>query len=236
MHDLPAFDLPARPARAQQTRNIMTNIQAIIFDLDGVLVQSEPIHARAWADVLADQGFEFNIRDFKAWVGIPDEEFAPHLVEKGNLKITPEKLLEIKREQYRQAVARDLSKDPDLIKAVTGLKNRKMKVALATSSSGPEARHTLECAGLADLMDAIVSASDVENFKPHPEPYLRAAAALGQAPDACVALEDSPAGTTSARRAGCMVLGIASTHSPDQLPQAHRVFANTMDAMAWVGR
>ena len=198
------------------------------------MVLSEPIHARAWSEVLAGVGFRFRPAEFREWIGIPDEEFAPYLVHEGRLAISPAELLAVKRARYRELLATHLEPDPEMGAALNRLRGRGLRLGLATSSSGPEARHTLKHAGALRFLDALVSASDVEHCKPHPEPYERAAAALDLEPEACAALEASPAGTASARAAGCLVLGVATTHSAADLPAAHRGFDSPLQALAWL--
>ena len=106
-------------------------------------------------------------------------------------------------------------------------------VAIASSSSREHVVRILERSGIASLVGAVVGADDVTNHKPDPEPYLAAAAALGQAPERCAAVEDTPIGIASARAAGLFTVGVLrGPFDRAQLGEAHRVVDRvTVDAL-----
>jgi len=213
---------------------VQPTLRGIIFDMDGVLVNTEPIHARAWVETLADLGQDFRPEDFLDWVGIPDEKFSSYYVETRGLRISAPDLLERKRVCYRRRVQEALRPDADLGAGLAGLRDRNLQVAVATSSSRADAEHTLACAGLRSWFATVITVEDVTRHKPAPEPFLAAAAGLGVPAGACAVIEDSPAGVQGAKDAGCLVLGITSTHPAANLAAADRTFATTPDAIAWI--
>jgi len=110
--------------------------------------------------------------------------------------------------------------------------------AIATSGTWPLADARLRVAGI-EVPPVLVTASDITHGKPHPEPYLKAAAALGAEPADCVVVEDAPAGIQAARAAGMTVFAVANTHAPDELTEADEVYPSTVEAAtalrAWLG-
>ncbi|WP_050530431.1 HAD family hydrolase [Pseudaestuariivita atlantica] len=204
----------------------------IIFDLDGTLVDSER-HAQ-----------EAGIRAFRS-LGVPaDMEFMLRLVGKdfqSGIRIVRDTFGEIDfaalDEMWRadfHANLDDLEPKPGAVAALTHLRDRDIPVAVATSSRTEGARIKLASTGLASLVDLIVSRDDVTHAKPHPEPYLTAAARLGFEAATCLAVEDTPTGVASALAAGCRVL-----HVPDLLPgtgsPAHHVAPDLLSGLAAMG-
>ncbi|WP_263789333.1 HAD family hydrolase [Salinibacter sp.] len=185
---------------------------AILFDLDGVLVDSEAVVRRQWKRWAEDRGIPFEEVE-AVQTGRPAveviEEVAPHL--------DPE--TEIERLGDERAT--------DGLEAFDGAKallNRLPRDRWAIATSG---RHRTATARMAHVglpePEVFVTADDVERGKPAPEPYQQAATGLGIDPGRCVVLEDAPAGVASARRAGATVLGVATSQPPDALAAATAV-------------
>ncbi len=185
---------------------------AILFDLDGVLIDSEAVVRRQWKRWAEDRGIPFEEVE-AVQTGRPAveviEEVAPHL--------DPE--TEIERLGDERAT--------DGLEAFDGAKallNRLPRDRWAIATSG---RHRTATARMAHVglptPEVFVTADDVERGKPAPEPYQRAADQLGVDPGQCVVLEDAPAGVESARRAGATVLGVATSQPPDALAAATAV-------------
>ncbi len=204
---------------------------AVIFDMDGVLFDSEPLHIRAWQAIMAPKGLSFDTAWFLPWVGIPDWEFAGYLHGEFGLGASPEGLLQEKREHYLRITAAELRPFAGVPERLRQLLARGIPIAVASSSNGENCRHTLRCAGLLDYFPVLVTADDVTRHKPEPEPFLHAAALLRTPPAECTAIEDSPAGIRAARAAGCPVLGITSSHGPDELAEANHIFSTTAEAI-----
>jgi len=185
---------------------------AILFDLDGVLVDSEAVVRRQWKRWAEDRGIPFEEVE-AVQTGRPAveviEEVAPHL--------DPE--TEIERLGDERAT--------DGLEAFDGAKallNRLPRDRWSIATSG---RHRTATARMAHVglpkPEVFVTADDVERGKPAPEPYQQAATGLGIDPGRCVVLEDAPAGVASARRAGATVLGVATSQPPDALAAATAV-------------
>lgn len=191
--------------------------KAVIFDNDGVIIDSEPLHIEADLQILAEYGIEWKNSDLHRFIGVKDDVMWKTLQGELGLPVSPEALKE-KKGRIRDGVftaerIRPIDGIPELFAA---LKAAGWKVAVASSSSRSLIGPWLETMGLGVLLDAFVAGDDVVNPKPHPEPYLRAASLLGVLPSDCTAIEDSPHGIASAKAAGCRCIGFRNPGGPRQ--------------------
>lgn len=204
-------------------------IKGVIFDMDGVLADSEPLHARAWVALLSGYGIRVDASFFDPWIGIPNLETARDLVRRFGIPLEAERITAERQALYLDLLERELRPFPGLGESLAGLRLPK---AVATSSSRVDAARTLRRLGLSDHFRAVVTADDVIRTKPDPEIYVKAAAGLGLSAAECAAIEDSPAGVASARGAGCYVVAVTTTHPPGRLEAAHEVRRDTVSAIA----
>ena len=219
----------------------MTPLEAVLFDMDGVLVNSEPVHIEAWAEVLPPLGIDVAGGWLKDWAGIPDRDLSHHLCTEHGLAVDPEALLENKRAAYlrRMREARPLFPGvregiARIAEALAPTAAGRAPLAVATSSDRKEAVAVLEAVAILDAFAFLLAGDEVTRHKPAPEPYLRVAAHLGADPARCVVLEDTPTGVAAGCAAGCTVLAVAGTFPPDALAEADRVFPTTAEAIGHV--
>jgi len=174
----------------------------VIFDMDGLLVDSEPIQARSFNIVLARYGIHLADCDFEELVGQTTEENFRTLKKRFSLPETVEELLAAKEEAYRELVPRELLPRPGAPELVAELAEAGVKLAIASSSPCVDVRLCLDAVGLAERFPTVVTADDVEHAKPAPDLYLLASDRLGLSTDRCVAFEDSGSGVVAATAAG----------------------------------
>jgi beta-phosphoglucomutase len=210
-------------------------LRAIVFDFDGVLANSEPLHLRAYQDVLASEGIAITERDYYArYLGYDDVgAFAAIGADHGRAW-TPEdieRLVGTKAERM-EVLERNVSVlfpgAADAVRRAAAM----VPIAIASGALGREIRRVLDREKLTDLFSAIVAAGDTTASKPSPEPYLEAVARLTAAGAAnlvagdCVAIEDSQWGLQSARAAGLRTVGVAQTYDESVLLSADLVIAS----------
>jgi sugar-phosphatase len=189
-------------------------VGAIIFDMDGVVIDSGDVYERHWRAWAAAHALDYEVSIARVHAGRPPRETiriaAPHL--------------DAAAEAARFNADLDASDDTDSATAMPGaaaLLNALPpdRWAIATSALGVIARLWLQHAGL-PLPLALVAADDVEHGKPAPDPFLAAARLLGQDPARCLVIEDAPAGIRGAKAAGCTVLAVQTSHDPADLAEA----------------
>jgi HAD superfamily hydrolase (TIGR01509 family) len=184
---------------------------AVIFDMDGVLTDSEPSFFAAFNDILARYGKHIELHEYEHLIGMATSESWRRVLA---LKDVPAALDEIIEAYETPLMARLREPRPPLPHArelIDSLRARGVPVGLCTASYSRWADAILGGAGLAGLFDAVSTADMVERTKPDPAPYLLAAKLLGVPPGRCIAVEDSTSGLTSAMRAGMHVVQLRAT-------------------------
>ncbi len=191
--------------------------RALVFDLDGVLVDSEPVHLRAAKRLVAPQ--PLSEEDYARFTGLAIEPFMRWVREHYGLEDSVEALIRryaaLVTAELRSGEIEPLDGARELIAAA---REAGWAVGLASQSIAEWVHATLEGCGLAGAFDVATSGDDTERAKPEPDIFLLAAERLGVPPPACVAIEDSPAGVSSASSAGMFVVQSrqASTAAPPQ--------------------
>lgn len=177
-----------------------------IFDLDGTLVDSMPLHFRAWRQALQDAGVDnsvFDWNDFLAHGGMAAVDIVKDLNRKHNLSMPPEKIAHAKRSLYADFINREkLPVISETVGLVHELRHRGIPYAIGTGSAIAGARQTLQAADLQHLFPIIVTPEDVEHGKPAPDIFLRAAELMCVPARDCVVFEDADPGVQAAAAAG----------------------------------
>jgi HAD superfamily hydrolase (TIGR01509 family) len=216
-------------------------IDALIFDMDGVLADTEPLHIRSWELTMqkvspATMGTEESRRAFRTererLTGMSSADIGRELIRLFDLPLRVEELLSLKRGFFRAMIAEDLALFPGLLEELGRWK--KLPMALATSSSRVEAEFMISHLGVADLFDPIVTSDDVKRAKPAPDCYLLAAERLGRKPADCVVIEDSGHGIRAGLAAGARVLAVEATVPAGEIDGVTAVFPSTVEALQWL--
>ncbi len=183
-------------------------MRAVIFDCDGVLVDSEVLSCSALNTVF-ERYFDIDIgTDYTPIIGKALHDSLGYYLEKYGVKnYDLSTLMKAKEQAYRDAASGNLQGFPGAEEALKEIKDRKIALAVASSGSLPKIRFSLSEVGFLDKFSVIASAEEVENGKPHPDVFLLAAERLGVPPEECVVIEDSVNGARGAIRAGMRVLG-----------------------------
>ena len=188
-------------------------VRAVIFDMDGTLIDTEAAHRRAFVDTGHALGWPLGEELLLSMVGIHRDENQRVLAERLGPDFPLAQFYADSDALFEAAEDAGIPLRPGADLLLDHLARAGIPMALATSTDAPFAQQRLERSGLIHYFDVIVTRSDVERPKPDPEPYLLAARRLGIDPAHCVAVEDSHAGVRSATAAG-----IATVMVPDLLP------------------
>ncbi len=176
--------------------------KGLIFDIDGTIADTMPIHFVAWREVCAEQGIEFTPELFAEVTGVPSLQTSQFLKKKF-YKNFDEKEFSLKKEEiFEKNMDKAKPIDPvvDLIHKYKG----KLPMACGTGGSQSLAWQTLKIAGVADCFEHVVSAENVKNHKPHPDTFLKAAELIHVSPEDCQVFEDGKLGLDAAAAAGMM--------------------------------
>jgi beta-phosphoglucomutase len=198
--------------------------QGVLFDMDGVLLDTMGAHVDAWLRAGADLGLSIDEHDIYLREGEKGEVSAKDFIKNAGLMLTKARvrtLLETK-ERYFAELARSPRVFPHAAAALATCRERGLRVALVTGTSRAE-WESIFPAELKALLDASVCGDEVLHGKPNPEPYMTAARLVRLQPRQCVAVENAPYGIRSAKGAGCRVLAVRSYLSDDDLGQADEI-------------
>jgi beta-phosphoglucomutase family hydrolase len=203
--------------RATQDQN--TAKQGVIWDMDGVLVDTGEFHFRAWSQALPEYGIPFTRQLFRDTFGMNNAGILTVLLGRTP---APELLAEIsdrKEQLFRQAVRGHVQPLPGVLTWLERLKAAGMRQAIASSAPPANIDALVDELGLCDYFDALVSGFDLPG-KPDPAVFLKAARRIGVPPERCVVVEDAVAGVEAARRAGMKCVAVTTTNPAHALKEA----------------
>ena len=184
----------------------MRHIQAAIFDLDGLLLDTEPMYLAATTEVLARYGCELEMTVLRRQIGRPSVEGMQWLAEYYDLELTGQEIHE-QREALLESLLPDAAPRPGAVELTAALVAGGVPIAVGTSSTRDTLARKIVNHGLwIGTFSCVVTRDEVERGKPHPDIFLGAAACLGVAPEACVVFEDARSGVEAARAAGMSVV------------------------------
>ena len=198
-------------------------MQAVIFDMDGVIVDSEPRHERAFLEVVREIGYGDNHGfKFADFIGRTDQDLWAAFVARHRPAQTLDQLLAMKRERMLEII-RD---ERPLFGELPGLVAKlalSYRLAIASGSERPVIEAVLALERLRRFFPVVVSGAEVKRGKPAPDIFLRAAELLEVAPAQCWVIEDSKPGVAAGLAAGMRVIAITNTHPASELTQANKV-------------
>ncbi len=200
---------------------MVAHIQAVIFDMDGVLVDSEPLINAAAIALFREYGLAVQPDDFLPFVGAGEDRYIGGVAEKYHFPLDLTKAKQRTYEIYLDLVPRQLEAFPGASELVRACRNSGMRVAVASSSDQAKVSANMQKIGLPlEFWDAVVTGEQVQRKKPAPDIFLTAAKKLGLAPAACAVVEDAVNGIQAAKAAGMRCVAVAQTFPAGRLGEA----------------
>jgi beta-phosphoglucomutase len=213
-------------------------INAVVFDMDGLMLDTEPIYKATWQQASAELGFELDDQFYSRFTGRTSADCERELVRRFGTDFPMSRFRERWQELWRLSIEDGgISTKTGLPEFLSFVKDEALLSAVATSTEANLAEFSLRNAGIAHRFDALVSGDQIARGKPAPDIYLEAARRLGCDPVECVALEDSDAGVLAASAAGMVTVCIPDLKPPsdEAAAAAARVLASLNEAREWIG-
>ena len=196
-------------------------LQGVVFDMDGVLVDSEPFIAEAAIRMFAEKGASVRPEEFRPFVGTGEDRFLGGVAEARGIPFDAPRDKARTYAIYLDLIPGRLHPLPGVRDFVAECRRRGLKLAVASSADAIKVEGNLRELGLpASTFDAVVDGSQVARKKPHPDIFLEAIRRLGLDPASCLVIEDAIAGVAAAKAAGARCLGLTTTFTPEQLAAA----------------
>ncbi len=197
----------ARSIVVRVPKQAMNQLQAVLWDLDGTIVDTEPYWFEAEYAVVAAHGDSWSDEHARAVVGFDLLDSGRYMIEHGGVRLTPHEIVEMMLDSVVSNIKRSVPWRPGARELLADVRASDIPTALVTMSWRRFANEVMEALP-AGAFDVSVVGDDVERGKPHPDPYLLAAERLGVDITRCIAIEDSPTGVASALAAGATVLAV----------------------------
>jgi len=182
--------------------------KALIFDLDGTLVDSMPLHYEAWKEVCAMKGLDFSEEEFYALAGVPSDRIFEIINERHGTDFDPKADSHLKEETYLRKIGK--LKPVDIVFELAKEYHGKLPMSIGTGSPGKHSWEAVRAIGLDKYFNILVSKNDVTEGKPNPETFLKCAAAMNISPEFCQVFEDGDPGLQAAKTAGMIATDIRS--------------------------
>ena len=209
------------------------SLKAVLFDMDGVIVDTEPLHRKAYYKTFEDLNIEVSDEFYASFTGASTQSVCEKLIEKFDLNYTYQEIANIKRGYFKELF--DTDPDFDLIEGVRDLiinyYNAGITLILASSAHINTINWVFERFNLDPYFKGKISGASLKESKPHPEIFLIAAEMSGESKENCMVIEDSTNGILAAHRAGIVCAGFKSKHSEKQDYSLAQIIVNDLSEL-----
>jgi len=189
-------------------KTAVKGVKAIVFDMDGVLIDSEPLHLLAYQKYLANFALTFGEDDNHNFLGMKDLDCAKHLIKRYQLEMTALEFVGQKEKVLHELFNEQLKVQPGVFKTLEKAHQLKLPTAIASSATMPTIELVVELTRTSHYFQYLCSGDEVQNGKPAPDVFLLAAERLGVKPSECLVIEDTYNGVCAAKAAGMMCIAI----------------------------
>lgn len=208
-----------------------SHIEAILWDKDGTLSDTEPLHCLAYQQVVSTLGASFTEQDYRQFLGVTDRVIIETLIGNHQLSISPEQLLAEKEALLIELIKKRATLRPGVLKLLKAAQRLHIKCAVASSATLGAIELVLSILQIGNYFQAIASGEEVAHSKPTPDVFLLAAQRLNVPPERCLVIEDSLNGVLAAKAAGMYCLAVACESTKYQDHSAADLRLDTLDQL-----
>jgi beta-phosphoglucomutase family hydrolase len=191
-------------------------IKAVLFDMDGVIAETEQVHIEAEKQTMLKYGVQITEEELHRYTGTTAKQTFTELIAKYKIDTTFQKIFNEKEKIMFKLLEKDADPVKGVIELLHKLKEEHVKLAVASSSHRRLVQYVLRKLEITELFDSIITAEDVSRGKPDPEIFLKSAKMLKMSPAECLVVEDAELGVEAAKSAGMKCLGYKNPHSGNQ--------------------
>lgn len=206
----------------------INKIKSVIFDMDGVIFDTEKVYLDVWSNVFENYGYKMTKEIYSSVLGTGRENVKKVFLQQFGNELPIEVMYKEKDENLAKAIDAGVPLKDGAVEILIYLKENNYKIALATSATKERALKQLREANIESFFDVIVCRDEVKETKPNPEIFLKVAEKLMRTPEECIVIEDSKAGIIAARKAGMIGIHIVDLKEADEeiLSQCYKSFNN----------
>ncbi len=197
--------------------------KAVIFDLDGVLIDTGSYHEQSFRDLAALYGLNMSDTFFIDTFGMQNRQSLPILAGRSLTDSETQELSDWKEQRYRELIAGKMTLLAGVRDLLNDLKKNGYRTAIGTSTPRKNVEFMMDNTHVQDLFDAYTCSEEVQKSKPAPDTFLSAASKLGVPPEQCLVIEDAIVGVEAGLNAGMRVLAVTTTRTREELARAHRI-------------
>ena len=191
-------------------------MKAVVFDIDGTLIDSVDLHARAWLEAFALFGHKLSLAEVRKQIGKGGDQLMPVFLSKEEIRRSGELLEKIRGDIYKQRYMKKVEPFPKVRELFSRIKSDGLQIALASSAKGDELEYYKKLINVDDLMEAHTSADDADKSKPHPDIFQAALAKLDDvAPEDAIVVGDTPYDAIASHKAGMPSIGVLCGGFPE---------------------
>ena len=206
-------------------------LEAVIWDMDGVIADTGPYHYKAWQYVFQKRGVNFTEDDFRRHFGQRNDTIIRSNIGRSISSAEMDTIADEKEEKYRQVVAQNIKPLPGTLELMRILRENGVKMAVASSAPPENIQLIISGLELGNCFKAIVYGREVTEGKPSPRGFLLAARKLGVEPPNCIVIEDAVAGVAAAKGAGMKCVAVTNTHPATSLEESDLI-VDTLEAVS----
>ena len=194
--------------------------KAVIWDMDGIIVDSAQYHLKAWQIIFRKKGVSYTEEDFWRNTGKRNDSIIRNVLGGKMTQNEIAAIIQEKGETFRQLMGQNIRPFPGVLKLITSLKEHGFKIAIASSAPMENIQLITRSLQLHNRFDAIITGWEVTRGKPDPQTFLLAAEKLGVEAERCIVIEDAISGVTASRRAGMPCIAVTNTTPREELREA----------------